>query len=256
MSSSAVPSNLIISLSNDKVTLDLSGLPDAGIVQWRTAFEVDGLFEEDKISHSIDELMISRPELLEPFRAVDVLMIDRPHINIPSQYTQPSKLSAIAARHLRARAGDALNLDHTGKGACICYTVPHATIQMLKEYFANITVMHFTSVLWNHLSTYHTSEDRQHVVYIHLFEDRLLVIGAKGNRLHFTKTFAIHDAADIVYYTVSCRNMLKAEKYIQLHMADEVNAFEMPGHTVLKIDEHMTLPALPNLLAAYRQCVS
>lgn len=256
MSSPAVPSNLIISLSNDKVTIDLAGLPETGIVQWRAAFEVDGIFEEERISRSLDELMISRPELMEPFQCVDVVLLDRPHINIPSHYTKGSQLASIASRHLRVRAGDSLNLDHTGRDACICYTFPSATMQMLKEYYFNITVMHFTSVLWHHLSSNLAFERPEHVVYYHLFDDHLLVLGCKGHQLHFTRTFAIRDAADIVYYAVSCRNLLKAEKHSLLIMADEVNAFDMPVNTILSFDEQLTLPTLHNLLDHYRQCVS
>jgi len=76
MSEQANLPDLIITLSRDNVMLDLSALPEEGRTHWKTTFDVDGLFLEEKISRSLDEVLLQNPVLIDHFTCVDVVVID------------------------------------------------------------------------------------------------------------------------------------------------------------------------------------
>src|SRR5687767_10671225 len=127
MSEQANLPDLIITLSRDKVMLDLSALPEEGRTHWKTTFDVDGLFLEEKISRSLDEVLLQNPVLIDHFTCVDVVVIDRPHVAIPKHYIQQQLAATIASKYLRLRAGDALSSDLTSNGTAMCYTLPVST---------------------------------------------------------------------------------------------------------------------------------
>ena len=151
MSEQSNQPDLIITLSRDKVILDLSALPEEGRNHWKTAFDVEGLFLEEKIARSMDEVLLQNPVLIDHFSCVDVVVLDRPHVAIPKHYIQQQQASAIASKYLRLRTGDTLTSDLTSNGVAMCYTLPASTVFMLKEYYSNISITHISSLIWQFL---------------------------------------------------------------------------------------------------------
>src|SRR5689334_17112500 len=139
MSSSAAKPDLIISLSRDKVRLNLIENPASGRSAWQTTFEVENIFLEEQIAQSLDSILLQHPPLIEHFPCVGIVVLDRPNIYLSRKYLGNGDLGEIASRHLRLRVGDTLNTDSTENDTVFCYSLPTNTLLMLKEYYANIS---------------------------------------------------------------------------------------------------------------------
>lgn len=255
MSEQAHLSDLIITLSRDKVMLDLSGLPEEGRTHWKTTFNVEGLFLEEKISRSLDEVLLQNPVLIDHFSCVDVVVIDRPHVAIPKHYIQQHQAATIAAKYLRLRAGDSLSSDVTSNGTAMCYTLPVSTVFMLKEYYSNIHITHISSLVWQYLSANQQAQNAS-VTYYCVLHHTLVVLSAENDKLIFSKNFNITDDSDALYYALACRRLLKSKQHVLINIDQEKNEVELYEDSALKIDSSMTLPSLHILLSQHKACVS
>lgn len=256
MSSAANPPDLIISLSHDRVTLNLIDLPEKQRSQVKATFGVDTIFLEEQIAKSIDQVLADHPILIDQFPCVEMIVMDRPNINIPRFYTQTASAAEIASRYLRLRKGDTLTTDDSGHDSVLCYTIPTGTLQMLKEYYANVRVTHLSSLLWNTLAGYQQNLQNDSLTYYTVLENMLVVLASRNGKLIFSKNFSIKDEADLFYYTIACSRMLKSSSHWLISIENEDFSYEMPGESILKIDQHLMLPALHILMAQYKECVS
>ncbi len=257
MSTTAIQPDLIISLSQDRVRLNLLENPESGRPGWQTSFDVDSIFLEEQISQSLDQALLENPSLIDQFPFVEIVVLDRPNICVSRQYVESGKLGEIAARHLRLRVGDTLTTDSSENDAVICYSLPTETLVMLKEYYANIGCSHLSSILWHTLSSQlsHPEKDVTRL-YFTLMGDILVLLGEKNKKLIFSKNFSIKDQADLFYYSIACSRMLKAGEHWFVTIQDEEIKFDMPGDSILKIDEHMLLPSLHVLMSKNKVCES
>ena len=256
MSIEAKPPDLIISLSRDKVTLNLLELPETGRSPWKFSYEVGSLFLDEKISLALDKALTDHPPLIDQFPCVEMIILDRPNVSIPSFYIQNSTAADIASRYLRVRAGDTFTTDENGSEAVMCYTVPSTTLQVLKEYYSNIRLTHLSSLLWNSINAALGSSNNESLTCLTVLHDILVVMASKNGKLVFSKNFTVRDEADLFYYTIACSRMLKSDAHWLVTIQGEDFSFEMPGESILKIDQRLSLPSLHDLIAQFKQCGS
>ncbi len=257
MSNTASQPDLIISLSHDRVGLILKENIEAGRPGWQASFDVDSIFMEEQIAHSLDRALLENPHLIDEFPCVEIIMLDCPNICVSAQYLKNGILGQIASRHLRLRVGDKLTTDEHENNAVICYTVPSETFLMLKEYYSNIGCSHLASILWNSLSTREPRPEKDSSrLYFTITNDILLILGERNNKLIFSKTFPIKDQADLFYYSIACSRMLKAKEQWLITIGGEEMKYEMPGDVILKIDKQLMLPTLHVLMSQYKVCES
>lgn len=245
--------DLIISLSHDKVIMDLSSLPEEGRSHWKTSFSVEGLFLEEKIAHALDEVLLQNPVLVDHFPCVEVVVLDRPHVTMPKQFMYQDQAILIASKYLRLRSGDTFSADLSGNNTALCYTVPTSTLYMLKEYYNNISVTHISSLVWQYLSK-STDNTESSICFFGLIHNTLLVISQEKGKLCFSKTFNLTDDADLMYYAVSCSRMLKSQQHSFFTIENEEMQFEFPMDSLIKIDNNISLPSLHKLLSQYKAC--
>ena len=255
MSSAAGQPDLIIALSRDKVSLNLSANSAQGRNNLIRSFEVDDIFLEEQISQSLDQVLTENPVLIDQFPCVEIILIDRPNITMPATYTDTQKMAEIASRYLRLRKGDTLTSDATGEKSILCYTIPTDTLQMLREYYANTGVTHLSSVVWQALSSRQNNLDTTRT-YFTIIYNTLIVLASENGKLTFSKNFTIRDEADLIYYAIACSRMLKSKEQWFITIENEEPAFEMPGDSVIKIDQQLSLPSLHVLMAQYKPCES
>ncbi|MEO6131078.1 MAG: DUF3822 family protein [Saprospiraceae bacterium] len=249
--------DLIISLSQDRVKVNLSGNTETGRAAWQTSFKVDSIFLEEQIASSLDSALLENPSLMDQFQCVEVVVLDRPNICLPQHYLDSGILGDIAAKYFRLRAGDTLTTDPSENEAVICYTLPTKTMTMLKEYYANINCHHLTTVLWSNFSSQQIHPEKDSTrLYIILASETLILLGEKNKKLNFSKTFNIRDEADLVYYSIACSRMLKAKENWFVTIADEKGKFVMPDDSLFRIDHQLSLPSLQMLMSQYKVCES
>jgi hypothetical protein len=148
-----------------------------------------------------------------------------------------------------------LTADTTDHDAVICYSVPTGTLTMLKEYYANVGCSHLSSILWYALSTQYSFPDQDITrLYFTLLADTLVLLAVKNKKIIFSKNFRIRNQADVSYYSIACSRMLKAREHWLVTIQDEEVKFEMPGDTILKIDQHVHLSSLHVLMSQYKVC--
>lgn len=254
MTSSSNLPDLIISLSRDKVTFDLSERPEKGRERWKTSFAMDSIFLEDQISQSIDKALLENSSLLDDLPCVEIVLIDRPNFTLPRAFYDTRK--TIAPRYLRLRAGDFLTSDVIGDELIFCYTVPSDTLRMLREYYSNSSITHLSSLLWRALSEEKEKLSESSVTFYIVVHDTLIVLGADKGKLVFSKNFNITGEADLFYFSIACSRMLKSKDHWLVSIEHEQTAMDMPGDAILKIDHHITLPSLHLMMAQYKPCAS
>jgi len=257
MSTQTNPPELIISLSRDKVRLQLMEDPTSGRAPWESVFPVYNTFLEDQVAHALDTAMMQNPSLMELFQNVEVLVIDRPNICIPEYYKNNGMLQGIAGRYLRLRAGDTLTTDHTSGDTVIAYTLPTDTINVLREYYATVGQVHLTSVLWSAINLQDNAVSKESAgLFFYLSGNTLLVLGETAGKLTFSKNFYIQDQSDLAYYAVACSRLLKLKENWLVVIGDEAPPFDMPRVPDFAIDRQLKLPALHTLIASHRSCES
>ncbi len=256
MSNVANQSELIITLSQDKVRLSLAGNSENGLQHLDAAYPINGLFREDKISQTLDLALSENPPLVDQFLYVEVIMLDRPNVFMPSYYLHNDKAGDIASRYLRIRSGEMISSD-TSANSVFCYTLPSDTINVLKEYYSNIICAHITSVLWNTLSQQPSTLDKNQVLLYHILYDRLLItMGVKNGKLIFSKTFPFTNEPDLTYFTIAVSRMLKPKEQCLVTFDDQRSDYEMPGEKLLKINQRLAFPSLQSLMTSFRPCGS
>ncbi|MBP7239137.1 MAG: DUF3822 family protein [Saprospiraceae bacterium] len=251
------PPELIISLSRDKVRLQLMEEPTTGRASWESEFPVYNTFLEDHVSLALDTALQQNPSLVEHFDHVEILLIDRPNICIPQYYKHNGMLQGIAGKYLRLRAGDTLTTDSTSDDTVIAYTLPTDTINVLREYYANIGQVHLTSVLWTAITLQENTVSKDSTgLFFCLSGNTLLVLGETAGKLAFSKSFYIQDQSDLAYYAVACSRLLRMKLNWLVLVGDESPLFEMPRVPNFAIDRQLKLPALHSLIASHRSCAS
>jgi len=256
MSSTANLPDLIISLSRDKVFLNLSALPEQGRDPLKTSFEVDGLFLEEQISAAFDQLLLANPVLIDHFPCVEIILIDRPNVNIPLHYIENAEAAEIASNYLRLRIGDSLSTDPASSDSVLCYTMPSDTMQMFKEYYVNCRLTHISSILLQALKGYENEIEKQSITFFTVVNDILIVLATRNGKLIFSKNFNIRTEADLFYYAIACSRMLKSESHWMISIENEETSYDMPGESILKIDQRISFPSLHVLISRYKQCES
>jgi hypothetical protein len=128
---------------------------------------------------------------------------------------------------------------------------------MLKEYYANISCNHLASILWHALSLHHPRpENGVTRLYFTIIDDTLILLGEKNNKLIFSKNFTIRDQSDLLYYSIACSRMLKAEENWLVSIGNEKVYYEMPGDSLLKLNRHLKLSSLQVLMSEFNVCES
>lgn len=256
MSSTAHHPDLIISLSRDKVILDLSAFPEQGRESLKTSFDVEGLFLEEQISQELDKLLLANPVLIDHFPCVEIVLIDRPNVNIPLHYIENAKAAEIASNYLRLRMGDKLTTDKASSDSVLCYTMPADTLQMFKEYYVNCRLTHVSSIIWQALTGYQNELSNHSVTYFTIIHNILIVLASKNGKLTFSKNFDIRNEADLFYYAIACSRMLKSDVQWLISIENEESSYDMPGESILKIDQRLSFPSFHAMISRYKQCES
>lgn len=257
MSTSTIQPDLIIALSQDRVSLNMSEDISKGRLSWQTSFKVESIFLEDQISHALDQALLENPALMDSFPCVEIIVLDRPHFCVSSHYAQQGKLGEIASRYLRMRVGDTLTTDASENDSLICYSLPTETMMMLKEYYANLDCHHLNSVLWNYFSTHQARPEKDKIrLYLTLMRDTLILLAEKNNKLIFSKNFLIKEQGDLYYYSIACSRMLRTDENWSVELKDESGSLEWPGDSILRIEKRLSLPSLPVLMSQYKVCGS
>jgi len=246
---------LIIALSRDKVTLNLSGLKEQDRKYWKTSFSMDGIFLNEQISRSLDQVLFENDFLVEHIPCVEIILVDRPHISVPRYYADNGQLPDIASRYLRLRMGDTLTSDDTQTGSVFCYTIPANTLQMLKEYYANIQVIHLASVLWQALADERASVDGKLICYT-ILQDTLIAFASKNNKLVFSKTFHLRSEADLSYYSLACSRLVHPDENWLITIDKEESTYDISAGSSLHISRHITLPSIHLLVDQFKKCGS
>jgi hypothetical protein len=253
MSITANPPELIISLSHDRVRVQLPAKREAGRAAWTSTFPVKGIFLADQISGALDSALAQNPSLIDQFEDVAILVMDRPNVTIPQCYADQDKLPEIAGRYLKVRAGDTLTADSTSGDIVIAYSLPSGTINVLKEYYAGADQVHLTSVIWSAISQMGilSSKDNPRLFFL-TTGNTLIVLGECDGKLTFSRSFFVHDEGDVAYYALACSRMLKPKEHWLLTILNESTLFELPRDSYFTIHHQIELPELHTLIARHR----
>ncbi|MGB4847632.1 MAG: DUF3822 family protein [Saprospiraceae bacterium] len=257
MSTATIQPELIIALSQDRVSLNIPENNSTGRSGWQTSFKVDNIFLEEQISQALDQALVENPALMDSFSCVEIIVLDRPNFCVSRHYADQGKLGEIASRYLRMRVGDSLTADTSENDSVICYSLPTGTLMMLKEYYSNLDCHHLNSVLWNNFSTLHDRPEKDKIrLYLTLMRDTLILLAEKNNKLIFSKNFLIKAQGDLYYYSIACSRMLKTNENWFVELKDEPGTFEWPGDSILKIEKQLSLPSLHVLMSQFKLCGS
>lgn len=246
---------LIISLSHDKVNVHLLAFPHKRLSAWKTSFPLVGDFVSDQVSLALDKALAENPDLIDHFPCVYLLVMDRPNLQMPAYLQENGKLAEVASRHLRVRMGDSLATDLTSENSLICYSLPKETLKVLQEYYRSIDSIHIVSLLWKAIQD--SGKDLSSAkssLFATILNNMIFILGSRENKLIFSKHFVLRDQADIEYYSIACKRLLKPEKIYWITIRDEFSSFTEPKDHYLRFDEHLSFPAIVDLLAKYKPC--
>ena len=251
----ALQPELIISLSHDKVNVHLLAFPHKRLKAWKTSFPISGDFVSDQISQAMDVALAANPDLLDHFPCVYLVVMDRPNLQMPAYLKENGKLAAVASRHLRVRMGDNLTIDQGADNNLICYSLPKETLSVLQEYYRSIDSIHMVSLLWSaiqddikDLSSHETR------MFVTIINNTIFVLANRNNKLIFSKHFTARHQDDVEYFTIACKRLLKPGRLYWMIIREEVSSFTEPKDHYIRFDEHLSFPALADLLAKYKPC--
>ena len=257
MPETSSPPELIISLSHDKVNVQLMAFPHKRLNTWKTSFPISGAFVSDQVSRALDLALSENPDLIDHFPCVYLVLMDRPNLQMPAYLKENGKLAEVASRHLRVRIGDSLSVDEASENSVICYSLPKETLNVLQEYYRSIGSIHIVSLLWKAILDSMKTQPLQHSgLYGALIGNVLFILGNRDGKLMFSKHFTIRDQGDVEYFSIACKRLLKAEKLYWITIRDEFSSFTEPRDLYIRFDEHLSFPSLADLLATYKPCVS
>jgi hypothetical protein len=80
------------------------------------------------------------------------------------------------------------------------------------------------------------------------------VLARRDHKLIFSKHFVIREQADVEYFSIACKRLLKPEKIYWITIRDEFSSFVEPKDHYIRFDEHLSFPTLADLLAKYKPC--
>ena len=251
----ALQPELIISLSHDKVNVHLLAFPPKRLKAWKTSFPISGDFVSEQISQALDVALAENPDLLDHFPCVYLVVMDRPNLQMPAYLNENGKLAAVASRHLRMRMGDNLTIDQGAGNNLICYSFPKETLSVLQEYYRSIDSIHMVSLLWSgiqdDLKDISSQETR---MFVTIINNTLFVLANRNNKLIFSKHFTVRHQDDVEYFTIACKRLLKPGRLYWMIIREEVSSFTEPKDHYIRFDEHLSFPALADLLAKYKPC--
>ena len=246
---------LIITLSHDKVNVHLLAFPDKRLKACKTSFPISGDFVSDQVSQALDVALTENPDLMDHFPCVYLVIMDRPNLQMPVYLKESGKLAAIASRHLRVRMGDSLTIDEGADDNLICYSLPKETLNVLQEYYRSIDSIHIVSLLWSAIQ----DETKDHAtenagMYVALIGNTLFVLADRNKKLIFSKHFTIRQQDDVEYFTLACKRLLKPGRMYWITIREEISSFSEPKDHFIRFDEHLSFPALAELLSRYKPC--
>ena len=251
----ALQPELIISLSHDKVNVHLLAFPHKRLKAWKTSFPISGDFVSDQISQAMDVALAANPDLLDHFPCVYLVVMDRPNLQMPAYLKENGKLAAVASRHLRVRMGDNLTIDQGADNNLICYSLPKETLSVLQEYYRSIDSIHMVSLLWSaiqdDIKDISSHETR---MFVTIINNTIFVLANRNNKLIFSKHFTARHQDDVEYFTIACKRLLKPGRLYWMIIREEVSSFTEPKDHYIRFDEHLSFPALADLLAKYKPC--
>lgn len=255
VTAAALQPELIISLSHDKVNVHLLAFPHKRLNAWKTSFPISGDFVSDQVSRALDLALAENPDLLDHFPCVYLIVMDRPNLQMPAYLRDNGKLAEVASRHLRMRMGDSLTTDSTSESSLICYSLPRETLVVLKEYYRSIDSIHIVSLLWKAIqdSGKELSSNKLSM-FSALIGNMFFVLAGRDHKLIFSKHFVIREQADVEYFSIACKRLLKPEKIYWITIRDEFSSFAEPKDHYIRFDEHLSFPTLADLLAKYKPC--
>jgi len=255
VTAAALQPELIISLSHDKVNVHLLAFPHKRLKAWKTSFPISGDFVSDQISNALDLALADNPDLIDHFPCVYLVVMDRPNLQMPAYLKESGKLAAVASRHLRVRMGDHLTIDQGADNNLICYSLPKETLNVLQEYYRSIDSIHIVSLLWSAIRDDrkdHSSEDAG--MYVTLIGNSLFVLANRNDKLIFSKHFRIRHQDDVEYFTIACKRLLKPGRMYWIMVREELSTYSEPKDHFIRFDEHLSFPALADLLSKYKPC--
>ena len=258
MSLTANPPELIISLSHNKIGFRLTETEGSGTSGWQGSYPVDGIFLQDQVSGVLDTALTQQERLFEPIADVALLIMDRPNVTIPEFYNDdPDRLTDIAGKYLRTRAGDMFAFDQAPGAIRIAYSVPSSTIHLIREYFAKASCLHMTTVLWSAISKHiQALSENLSRVFFFTSDNTLTVIRSGKDGMTFSRTFPIQDQGDLAYYAIACHRMLRSSENWLVTIRDNSDGFEFPSETYLPVHHRLELPDLKTLISGIWSCAS
>jgi len=250
----ALQPELIISLSHDKVNVHLLAFPHKRLKAWKTSFPISGDFVSDQISQAMDVALAANPDLLDHFPCVYLVVMDRPNLQMPAYLKENGKLAAVASRHLRVRMGDNLTIDQGADNNLICYSLPKETLSVLQEYYRSIDSIHMVSLLWSAIQDDIKDSSQETRMFVTIINNTIFVLANRNNKLIFSKHFTARHQDDVEYFTIACKRLLKPGRLYWMIIREEVSSFTEPKDHYIRFDEHLSFPALADLLAKYKPC--
>lgn len=250
MTISGTASELMITLSRDKVSIHLAAMAGGSNTHPEIAYSLASHFSHDEIVKALDQALSDHPFLLESFTAVKLVFIDQPGITLPLQYIQEGRLEDIASRHLRLRAGDYLTYDISAGNTAFSYTIPKHSLAAIREYYASLSYCHLSSLLWNAISD-QVYQDNVQSYYL-VFGNCLTVLSTKHGRIQFFRQFHVRNASDVLYYCIATNRLLRPLQRYAVVVQDTQRAFEIAEHATFIINGYIHLPDFPSLVARYQ----
>ena len=256
MPATAAQTDLIIALSRDKLVIDLPAGGGTSMSGWRNEYPIGNLFLSERVAMSMDKALTQQPDLFGQFSSVEIVVLDRPGLPLPKNLLRQFSLTDLCEKYLSLRAGDILRSDAMSEDILICYTFPSETLQVLSEYYANIKMTHFASIIWQAINSSSSTDSKDSNTYFVVFQNLLMVISSTEGKISFLRSFRVQTQSDLYYFMIACGRMLQSKSHWLITIEDDPAKFEMPGSSFLKIDNQVSLPNIHTLAAQYQQCAS
>ncbi len=257
MTQSEQPPDLIISLSHHAVGLQLSGHAEKGRTAWSAHYPIEVLFQEDQLAGVLDQALTENPVLMDTMEQVDVLFVDFPHLYIPPSHTDDTQWRQLANRYLRHRDGDQWVQDPLKDDSMMTYPVPAVMVNLISEYFANPGHMHLSSVLWTAITQNLSPEQNEgNRLYYFLLGKTLLILGASGDQLTFTRACYAPEKEDLRYYCIAYDRLIQPVESMQVTVADLPVGYKLDALSGVRVKSSISLPEIQTLIAGYRSCAS
>jgi hypothetical protein len=173
----------------------------------RNKFILMRVFEpgENKIftAENINELISNDDFLTRRYKKVNVVMPSRKFTIIPAPLYDPGKIDEYFTFNQNP---DENNIIISNKlsdpDSFVVYSVSNQIINVIKNHYPDIQVMHHLKPLFNHISN-HRKNVHGNYIHIHKEGDYFNLIIFSHNTLIFCNTFNYRNITDILYYALN-----------------------------------------------------